>query len=266
METIGYLGPEGSYSHIAASRMRPSAKLRAFPGFLSVMASLTSGRTDGVVLPIENSLNGGVMQNIDLLQETEGVVAVEEMQVRIDHRLAVKAGTEERDVRRIYSHRQALEQCSKYLFRHFPDAKLIETASTAASLQKIVSKEDAGIVGAHMRRDGLILSEENISDERNNFTRFLLVRRGAVSPDAHSRRIYFSVTCPNVAGGLVALLQPIGRHAANMTKIESRPIKDCREEYRFFIEIEGDYRLEEIRLLLDEMKRTAKSFKLLGCY
>lgn len=265
MELIGYLGPEGSYSHIAAKSMRPEAVLKAYSGFPQVFSSLFS-ETDGIVVPIENSLNGGVMQNIDLLQSTDGVHAVEEVRIKIDHRLVTLDGADLKDIKTIYSHSQALEQCSKYLAENFPKARLVSVNSTAASLEMVKEKCDAAVAGAHVKRAGLTVSQDNIADEHNNFTRFLLVKRGEIPENSPSRKIYFSVTCPNRSGALLSLLGEIARLKFNMTKIESRPVKDVPDEYRFFIEVEGDYSKKSVKLALNEVRAAANSFKLLGCY
>lgn len=266
MEKIGYLGPEGSYSRIAAEKMRPKAQLLAFQSFPQVFASLVSGQTDAVAVPIENTLNGAVLQNMDLLQSTDGVYAAEECVIKIEHRLATLAGADKSKIKRIYSHSQALEQCSKYLLENFPSARLIPTPSTAASLEKIQTEEDAGIVGAHTKKAGLVLSEYDIADEDGNFTHFLLVKRGRLPADARSRKIYFSVTCANRSGALLSLLSRISDYGLNMTKIESRPVKNAPDEYRFFIEIEGDYSSERVKNALSDIGKTANSLKLLGCY
>ena len=150
-----YLGPEDSYSYLAAQKMTPSHVLKAYDSFPLIFRALTSGEADCAVIPIENSLNGEVTQNIDLLQASDAIVAVEECAVEIEHRLAT-LGKPER-IKRVYSHRQALDQCAEYLFAHFPKAKLIAVPSTSASLEMIKTNEDAGIVGAHVRRVGVIL-------------------------------------------------------------------------------------------------------------
>lgn len=266
METIGYLGPEGSYSSIAARALRPDAKLTAYQSFPKVFASLISGKTDGVVVPIENTLNGGVLQNIDLLQSTDGVYATEECVIKIDHRLAFLNGADRSKIKRIYSHSQALDQCAKFLSENFPSARQIPTESTAASLEKIQTEEDAGIVGSHTCIEGIVLSENNIADEENNFTHFLLIRRVKIADNTHSRKIYFSVTCANRSGALLELLSYIPKYGLNMTRIESRPIKNVPDEYRFFIEIEGDYSDKNVKNALSEIENAAHSYKLLGCY
>ena len=266
MEKIGYLGPEGSYSSIAAKSLRPDAKLLAYQSFPQVFASVISGETDGAVVPIENTLNGGVLQNIDLLQATEGVCAVEECVIKIDHRLATLKEADISKIKRIYSHSQALEQCAKYLFKNFPTAELISAPSTAASLENVKSVEDACIVGAHTKREGFTLSKNNVSDEDANFTHFLLIKRTDIVECQHSNKIYFSFTCPNRSGALLSILSCISSNGLNMTKIESRPIKNAPDEYRFFIEIEGDYSDSGVKKAFSDIKNSANSFKLLGCY
>ncbi len=261
-----YLGPEGSYSYLAAQKMTPENVLSAYDSFPKIMRAVTSGEADCSVIPIENSLNGGVIQNIDLLQSTNGVIAVEEGIVKIEHRLATLAGADTNKIRRIYSHRQALDQCADYLFKNFPKAQLFAVPSTSASLDMIKTEADAGIVGAHMKRKGITLSENNIADYADNETHFLKIVRGSADENKSTRKIYFSVTCPNVSGGLIKLLQRIAAHGLNMSKLQSRPIKDAVDEFAFFIEIECDYSKSEVKHAVEDIKNAALSFKLLGAY
>ncbi len=266
MERCAYLGPCGSYSHLAATKMRVGCELLPYSNFNAVMKAVERGECDSAVIPIENTLNGGVVQNIDLLQAAEGVVAVEEMTLPLDHRLATLKGAEKRGISRIYSHEQPLAQCREYLAENFPEAELIATSSTAASLDMVKTLSDAAIVGAHVKREGIVLSDKNISDGKNNFTHFLLIRRGCVDENIHSQKIYFSVTCAHSSGALLDILEPMRAGGLNMTKIQSRPIKDRAGEYRFFIEVEGDYAENSVKAVLDRVKKTANSFKLLGAY
>lgn len=262
----GYLGPEGSYSYLAVKKMTPLAEAVAYDSFPLVMKSLLSGEVDCTVIPVENSLSGEVTQNIDLLQQTEGVIAVEECTVCIEHRLATPEGADISKTERIYSHRQALDQCAEYLFKHFPKARLIAVPSTTASLEMIKSEGDAGIVGAHVKKEGIVLSPYSVSDYGANVTHFLKIVRGEADADKKSGKIYFSVTCPNVAGALYKLLECIARHGLNMSKLQSRPIKEKRDEFRFFIEAECDYSSPETKRAVEAVKRCSLSFKLLGTY
>ena len=158
MSAVAYLGPEGSYSHLAVDLLAPSAKKVAFSSFPLVVGALLNGECNLAVLPIENSLNGAVLANIDLLQQSQGLVAVKTARLGLDHRLAYLKGADMRGISRIYSHEQPLAQCAEYLFKNFPAAQLIATQSTTASLEKVKTFADAAIVGAHVKREGITLS------------------------------------------------------------------------------------------------------------
>ena len=261
----GYLGPEGSYSHVAAKRLA-EGEIAPYQSFFLLVKALKEGETDSIVLPVENSLNGGVMQNLDLLQETEGIVAVAETLVKIEHRLVTVKGADLGKIATIYSHQQALGQCAKYLYTHFPHATLKQTSSTSGCLAMIKSPTDAGIVGCHCDVDGFEMSEECISDEPLNFTQFLLVKRGRAEECKKSAKMYFSLTCLHRPGALVGVLSVFARHGINMTKIESRPIKDRVGEYRFFIETEADCGAESTKTAVEELRKNCSSVKILGCY
>ena len=265
MGKVGFLGPDGSYTHLAAVNMCKSSELVPYENFPQGFKRLAAGEFDAIVIPIENALNGGVVQNIDLLQAYDAV-AVQESIIKIDHRLAALESADLSKIKRIYSHQQALAQCGKYLAENYPHAEFLPTFSTAAALNKLTSEEDACIAGSHLKREGIKISEECISDEKRNFTRFLLVRRGSVEESFKSNKIYFSLTCKNRVGALAEILVPIANNGLNMTRIESRPIKDRVEEYRFFIETEGDYSSAEVRKILEKVKAAANDFKILGCY
>lgn len=263
--TIAYLGPEGSYSQTAAQKLSPG-EIKPYPSFYAVVGALVRGEVSGAVLPVENSLNGGVMQNLDLLQAAEGLIAVKELNLKIDHRLVTLKGAPLSGIKTIYSHRQALGQCSKYINSHFPEARLIETDSTSACLSLIKAPSDAGIIGAQKVDGKFALSEECISDEQLNYTQFLYVIKGSPDMSVHSRKIFLSITCPHRPGALIGALSVFAGDNINLTKIESRPIKDRVGEYRFFIEIEADYALPETRSVLRSLADMCSSIKILGCY
>lgn len=266
MHTIGYLGPEGTYSEIAAGRLCPQARKIAFLSFPLLVNALKSGEIDCAAIPVENTVNGAVTGNLDLLQDLDGVCAVSSCTVKIDHRLVTKKGADASAIKRIYSHAQALGQCARYLSRNFPAAVLMQVQSTSGCFEQIKSGEDAGIVGAQCQREGFELSEECISDEQNNYTIFLLAVRGQPQISEKSDRIFFSVTCKHEVGALVKMLSILSENGLNMTKIESRPIKNRVWEFRFFIEVEGDYGNAEVRSAIEKVSASASSFKLLGCY
>lgn len=265
-EVTGYLGPEGTYSEIAAGILCGDAVKQAYPSFFTLFAALKKGAVDSIVIPIENALNGAVTQNLDLLQETDGVYATCACALKIDHRLVTVAGADKSKITTVCSHAQALAQCAKYLAENFPDAKLIETPSTADCIKKISGATVAGIVGAHCKLQGFELTDRNISDVENNYTQFLKVVRGVPQGDKKSDRIFFSFTCRHRAGALVDLLTILKDNGINMTEIESRPIKGKTGEFSFFIEAEGDYSEHRVKQTLNKIEAAALSYKLLGCY
>jgi prephenate dehydratase len=263
---VGFLGPNGSYSQLAAEKMGKGGMCIPYKSFNLLLGGLLAGELDYIVMPIENSLNGGVMQNIDLLQATDGIVAVEECYVQIDHRLITKKGADIKNIKRVYSHQQALGQCAKYLAKNLPYANQIETLSTAASLDMIKTDEDAGIAGSHVKVGDLYMTPYTISDIPANFTQFLLVKRGTLPPETRSKKIYFSVTVKDEAGALVKILSVLAGYNLNMTRIGSRPIKESRGEYAFFIELEADYSSAVVKRALCDIEEKANSCKILGVY
>lgn len=262
--TIGYLGPEGSYSQLAAQSF--SGAVRPYSSFFALFEAIGRGEADAIVLPVENSLNGGVMQNLDLLQSSEGLVANREVVVRIDHRLLTLKGADHAAITRIYSHPQALGQCARYLNAFFPEAELIATASTSAAVSMVRTPADAGIVGPLPVGDKFELSPCTISDEPRNYTQFLLVERGAPDFTRPSKKVFLSFSCLHRPGSLIGALSAFASAGINMTRIESRPIKDRRGEYRFFVEIEADASLAQTRSALRSLEDMCSSIKILGCY
>ncbi len=279
---IAFLGPEGSYSHLAAKeflKAEPKGKQAAhdwdecvpFRNFPEVLSAVESGRVDGAAIPIENSIQGGVSQNLDLLQNAEELYAVKELTLRIDHRLIYKEGTDISQIGRVYSHRQALDQCASYLSKALPFASLRETESTGFGIARAIEDESgksAAIAGAHTKhlRDGFVMSEECISDEKNNYTHFLLIKKGTANLPKAGERIFFSVVCPHKPGSLLELLQMIADAGVNMTKIESRPVKDRPGDYRFFIEADCDLASAEAEKMFGLIKENTLEYKLLGAY
>lgn len=279
---IAFLGPEGSYSHLAAKSFLKTESSGGtnvadwdecipFRNFPEVFNAVLLGRVDAAAIPIENSLQGGVLQNLDLLQAAEELYAVKETIVRIDNRLVYKKGVKISEIGRVYSHRQALDQCSVFLTKELPFASLREAESTAFGLSKAMeddSGKSAAIVGSHVEslRNGFVMSEESVSDEKNNFTHFLLIKKGVKAIPEKSVKIFFSTVCPHKPGSLLELLQIIAKHGINMSKIESRPIKDRSGDYRFFIEAECDISAQQVKEMLEEIKDNTLECKLLGAY
>lgn len=263
---VSYLGPDGSYSSLAAKELVPAGQGIPCGSFYAAAEMLAEGAADCAVLPVENTLQGAVTQNLDLLYASDDLFAVREYLLRIEHRLIAREGTKLSDIRRVFSHEQAILQCGKFIAQNLPNAQIIYTDSTMQSVSRISEAGDAGIVGSHVRAEGLSFLGGNIADEPKNFTHFLLVKRGRESLPAHSDFIYFAATCPHEPGALLKMLQILSVYDLNMTKIESRPIKNSPGEYCFFIEFKGDAADKNVRAALSRLEEYTKNFRLLGCY
>ena len=276
---IAYLGPEGSYSHLAAKHFMDEENVTGsgwnecmpFRNFAEVLNAVATGKSDAAVLPIENSLQGSVAQNLDLMQDAKDLYAVKEYVLNIDHRLVHKEGVQLSEIGRVYSHRQALDQCSEFLSKRMPFASLRETESTAFGLTKAMEDESgksAAIVGAHVAnlRRGFVVGTECLSDEKNNFTHFLLIKKGEEALPKASNRLFFSAVCPNRPGSLLELLKIIAAHQINMTKLESRPVKNRPGEFRFFIEADCNVGEATWMEFLREVRDNTLECKVLGAY
>ncbi len=279
---IAFLGPEGSYSHLAAKEFlkTESTGVKAvgewdecvpFRNFPEVLAAVRNGKVDAAAIPIENSLQGGVSQNLDLLQDCENLYAVKEQIIRVDHRLIYKKGMKLSEIGRVYSHRQALDQCAAFLMKEMPFASLRDAESTGFGISRAVeddSGKSAAIAGAHTEnlRSGFVMSEESIADEKNNYTHFLLIKKGENTLPKDSNRVFFSAVCPHRPGSLLELLQIIAKYGINMTKIESRPVKDRPGDYRFFIEADCNISSDEVKEMFAAIGKLTLESKLLGAY
>ena len=259
-----YLGPEGSYSQLAGIKLCGNCELLPYQSFASVVQALLDKSVDFAVLPVENSLNGAVTQVLDLLQEAKDIRAVKTCSLEIYHRLVTLAGADLKKITKIYSHRQALEQCAGYLNKNFPEAQQIAVTSTSASLSMLKDGSCACIAGSHTADERYTVYPQNIADESKNFTQFLLVERGEILQGTRSQYIFLSATCRHQSGALLNILKPLSN--INITRLESRPIKERTGEFVFFMELQADFSDEKVISALENLKKQANSVKILGCY
>ena len=265
MDKVGYLGPEGSYSKIAAERLCGGCELIPYANFRTLFSALADGKVCAIVAPISNTVNGAVVQNLDLMEEGEGLYAVALTSIPVDHRLITRTGADLSRIKKIYSHPQALEQCSRYLAENFPQAVQIATSSPAESLQKLTDDSCAGIVGSHINAQGFKLSDVIISDEKSNSTSFFKIVRGENAiVNAVGKRYLFCFTLKHEVGSLCNALKIIADTGVNMTEIESRPIKDSPGKFRFFVEILCEKK--DADAAMEALKKATLSFKFLGRY
>ncbi|MCD8015856.1 MAG: prephenate dehydratase [Lachnospiraceae bacterium] len=265
---VVYQGVEGAYSH-AAMREYFGGDVNCFHvrKFRDAMEAIAEGSADYAVLPIENSSAGIVADNYDLLVNFENYIVGEQI-VKCEHALLGLPGTELKDIKRVYSHQQALSQCEEYLYRH-PEWQLIPFDNTARAAKKVAEDGDRtqAAVGSRFAAEyfGLEVLEEHIYYNEANSTRFIVVTNQRIfRRDAKKISICFEV--PHYSGSLYNILSHIIYNNVNMTKIESRPIPGQNWEYRFFVDFDGNLMDSAVKNALRGIREEAINMKILGNY
>jgi chorismate mutase/prephenate dehydratase len=264
--TVVYLGPPATHTHLAAIE-RFGTSIHAFPteSIEEVFDAVERGRASFGVVPIENSTEGVVNRTLDRFIESE-VKICGEILIRISHDLLSRSGSPEK-IRKIYSHPQALAQCRQWLRKRFPQVALSETTSTARAAQLAAEDEEAAAISSSLASQlyGLRVVESRIEDYLHNYTRFLVLGRQMIERTGRDKTsLLFSIS--HSPGSLYEILKPFSAKAINLTKIESRPIKDKPWEYVFFLDFEGHGADRQVQEALTEMKREVLFFKVLGSY
>ena len=265
---VVYQGVPGAYAYIAMKRFFGSdANEISAPTWSEALTMVVEGKADFAVLPLENSTAGSVTEVYDLLNEFPVYIVAEEF-VEIDHNLLGLPGTKLCDIKKVYSHAQALYQCAEFLDEH-PDWEKISMPNTAASAKKVSEDNDrtcaavASVEAGELY--GLEVLKEKINDLKGNTTRFIIVsKERKFLKDAKKVSVIFET--PNETGTLYNLLSPIVYNDLNMMKIESRPLRSKKWDSRFFVEFEGNLADPGVKYALRGIYEEAKSMRLLGNY
>ena len=247
---IGFLGPEGTHSEAAAmwlnERMGRRSELRAFPDIFSAIQAVENGEIESALVPVENSIEGAVNVTLDTLAQSENISVVREVVWDVSNYLMGRNPSAE--ITAIYSHPQPLAQCRRFLKEHYPNARLIATASTAEAA-RIVSSPGAGRGGAAAictaragAINGLVTIAEDIQDSNSNKTKFYELRRSRAAElpmdEAGTALIIFQIDGAK-SGALYEVLGELEKRKVNMTRIESRPPREGMAGfYVFFVDIE----------------------------
>lgn len=264
---IAIQGELGSFSHEAAETMLPSAKLVPCTRSLEVFDRIQRGTVDGAVIPIENSLAGSVAEHFDLLLSRE-VHIVREFQLRIVHNLIAQPGTKLRDLRRVFSHPVALDQCRDFFAKN-PKLEPTPYYDTAGSVKHVVAEKLQDAAGIASRRAAAVyggkILKAGIEDDKKNFTRFFFIRRGKPRAARNANKISLAFGLKNVAGGLFKALSVFALRDISLSKIESRPMRGRPWEYVFFVDLlRGDD--QDSRNALRHLGEVAELVKVLGIY
>lgn len=270
--TVACLGPEASFSHLAARLHFGSGATDLLQkSIYQVFDAVERGKAAIGVVPVENSLEGAVNLTLDCLIATPLKIRGEIL-LRVAYCL-LSTRHDIAGIRRVYSHPQALAQCQNWLRTHLPLAELVETESTAAAAAMIHGIPEGAALASRMAAANYKLNiiEENIEDDAANTTRFLIVGEGSVKPTANDKTSIVFGT-PDIPGALYRALQPFAARGINLLKIASYPAKGgARElsstwEYLFFADAEGHEEDDNLKGCLKELKACTSYIKFLGAY
>jgi chorismate mutase/prephenate dehydratase len=262
---VGYFGSEGSYCHQAATgRFGVGDQYVACPTIPEVFALLHREDIDACVVPVENSIEGGVSATYDMLAATPAVICGE-IYLRIRHVLA--APTRTKKIETVYSHPQALGQCRQWLLKNLPEAVQIESSSTSHGAQLARTGLHAAAICSTFaaRAARLKILHNDIQDVPRNLTRFLILSRQTPPPSGDDKTsLLFSVS--HEVGALGKVLRIFADHHLNLEKIESRPAMHKEWEYHFFVDVRGHSQTDGLKRALDEVRRKTLWLKILGSY
>jgi len=262
---VAYLGPKYSFSHLAAiSRFGDGPDLTPVATIKAVFESVHYRQTDYGIVPIENSTDGRIVDTLDMFARLPTRITGE-VELAIHHHLLGKCSRGE--VTEVYSKPQALSQCRDWLAKNLPQAKPIEMTSTAIAAQIAADKPGAAAIasleaGTHY---GLAVIDSNIEDNKNNLTRFAVI--GGEPPARTGRdKTALMFEIPHKPGALADAMVVFKRGRLNLTWIESFPMPGSKNEYLFFIELEGHQADSRVKRALEALRRKTARLEILGSY
>lgn len=262
---VAYLGPQASFSHLAAlKRFGSQIGYVACESISDVFLEVERGEADYGVVPIENSVEGAVTYTLDMLVDSDLKIC-SQIILDISHNLLAKCPKDR--IKRIYSNPQVFGQCRIWLKENLPHAENIEVSSTTRASQ-IAAKEKASAAIASLlaaKVYGLRVLAKDIEDSPHNITRFLVIGKSDVPATRHDKTsILFSIK--DRVGALHDMLVPFKKNGISLTKIESRPSKKRAWDYYFFVDLEGHKDSPRVKRALAELDQKCKFLKVLGSY
>src|SRR5947209_8574802 len=263
---VAYLGPEYSYSHLAAvERFGQNIEYMRVGSIASVFEEVNRSHVDFGVVPLENSTDGGVSDTLDMFMRLPQLKISAEVRLKIHHNLL--ANCEQEQVRRVYSKPQALAQCRNWLSKNLPHADLKDVSSTAVAAQLAQQEPGAAAVASRQAavRYGLRILFENIEDYPHNETRFAVIGHQE-APKSGSDKTALMFRVPHHPGSLVEGLDIFKQNKLNLTWIESFPAKNGKKEYMFFVDFEGHVEDPKVKRALNALAEHCEQLVVLGSF
>jgi len=262
---IAYLGPQATFTHLAAlKRFGSQVSYIGCDSISEVFAEVERGAADYGVVPIENSIEGAVTHTLDIFVDSDLKICAQII-LDVSHNLLANCARDK--IRRVYSNPQVFGQCRAWLQENLPRAEKIEVSSTTRAAQ-IAAKENnsaciASILAAKVYKLKIIASY--IEDSPHNITRFLVIGKSDAGQTGHDKTsILFSIK--DRVGALHDMLLPFKKYRINLTKIESRPSKKKAWEYYFYVDLQGHQNNPRIKKALLELESKCAFLKVLGSY
>lgn len=265
---VAYLGPEGTFTQSAVLKhFGHSVRALSMPTIGEVFREVESGGADFGIAPVENSSEGTVSHTLDRFL-TSPLKICGEVELRIHQHLMGRM-KEIAQVRRVCAHAQSLAQCRAWLAQYLPEVEQVPVSSNAEAARRARDEAGTAALGSEAAAEvyelGILF--DNVEDREDNTTRFLVIGRKLFPPSGSDKTtLLISATSTTGPGVLMHLLQPLARHGINMTRIESRPSRRRKWDYVFFVDIDGHADEEPASLALEEVKRNADLFRVLGAY
>jgi prephenate dehydratase len=264
---IAYQGEPGAYSEQAVRAVFPRGETMPCDTVRLVFSRVTSGEADAGVVPVENSQAGSVNETYDLLLHSDLVQVRGQSIVRVDHALLAPPGSRLEQIRRAYSHWQALAQCEDFLVaRHIEMVPVHDTAGAARIVAERGSPDEAAIASVEAgAKLGLAVLAERIQTYPDNFTKFAVIATTDLDlgpADTTS----FVMAVHDRPGSLLSSLQPFARRDLNLTKLESRPRRGAPFEYVFYVDLGAPVDDPAVVDALDEVREHTSMLKVLGSY
>lgn len=270
---IAFLGPKGSYSHLAArqyaARHFDQLIECGCQKFQDIFTQVETGQADYAILPIENTSSGSINEAYDLLQHTS-LSIVGELTNPINHCVLIAGDSDLSQIETVYSHPQPFQQCSQFLNR-FPHWKIEYTESTAAAMEKVAKLNSPKVAALGSEAGGALYGlqvlEHNLANQQQNITRFIVLARKAidVSEQVPAKTTLIMATGQQ-SGALVEALLVLRDNGIIMTKLESRPINGNPWEEMFYIDVQANLRADAMQKALRDLAPITRSLKVLGCY
>jgi len=262
---IGYLGPEGTYSHQAALRkFGSSVEYEPLSDIPAIFEEVARRRCDLAIVPIENTLGGGVVDTLDCFSHFHGSVCAEVL-LEVHHNLLGNCTTDK--IKSIYSRPEAFAQCREWLASRFRNIELIPVASSARAAQMVARRRNAAALGSKLAAEvhNLKVLAENVEDKPNNLTRFLVLSNTpAKRTGCDKTAIMF--TTRHKSGALADVLDVLSQHKVNLTSIDSRPTRRRNWAYFFFIEAEGHVDDKHLIAAIEDARGHCGELHVLGSF